>query len=137
MKCNTRDFGEVSYNQQDVINFTQPPFGFEEYKDYIILLDDQVKDSICWLQSIDNEALCFIIIDTFSAYNGKMPADVFSILGEGRKSVFGICVITDDIKKSTVNLKSPIIINDDTHKAVQLILSGDYKIKQPLFESEV
>lgn len=137
MKCQTRDFGEVSYNEEDVINFLQPPFGFESYKNYIILIDSEVQDSICWLQSIDDSNLCFILINTISIYNPIITPEVTKKIGPGKTTIFGVCVITEDFKKSTVNLKSPIIINDETRKAMQIILSENYKVKHPLFETEI
>lgn len=137
MKCDTRDFGEVSYSEQDVIKFSQALYGFEEYKNYIVLLDDQVQNSICWLQSIDDKDLCFIVVDTFSAYDEKIIDDVSKSLGQGKRTVFGICVIANEVQNSTVNLKSPIIINEDNRTAMQTMLTDNYKLKQPLFESEV
>ncbi len=137
MKCNTRDFGEVSYKEEEIINFVNPIFGFEQYRNYIILLDDQIKDSICWLQSVENPEVCFIILDTTSTYKDESFKSFFREIGEeGNYSVFCICVIAEDIKKSTMNMRSPIIINELNKKAVQIILDGNYKLKQPLFESE-
>lgn len=137
MKCNTRDFGEVSYTEKEIINFVHPIFGFDQYKKYIILLDDQIKDSICWLQSIDNPEVCFIILEISSMYKNESFKSFLKEIGEEEShSVFGICVISEDIQKSTVNMRSPILINEKTQKAIQIILDGNYKLKQPLFESE-
>lgn len=133
MTCETRDFGQVEYNQNDIISFVQPPFGFDEYKDYIMLIDDEVSNSICWLQSIEDPQLCFILINTSCMYSPEIPSEVNDKISAGPKSIFGICVIKDDFKQSTVNLKSPIIINDENHKAMQVILAGDYKMKHLIF----
>lgn len=137
MKCNTRDFGEVEYQEVDIIKFIQPPFGFEEFTDYIMILNEEQPDFISWLQSITNPHLCFILVNTFDIYKPEIPQEVKETLGEGTMSTFGICVIAEDIRKSTVNLKSPIFINEDKQKAMQAILSENYEIKHLLFEEGV
>ena len=47
-----------------------------------------------------------------------------------------LMVIGETFRKSTVNLKSPIIINHKTNMAVQVILEQDYAIRQPIFNEE-
>jgi flagellar assembly factor FliW len=42
-------------------------------------------------------------------------------------------VIGETFRNSTVNLKSPIIINHKTNLAVQVILDQDYPIRQSIF----
>ncbi|MFI3114704.1 MAG: flagellar assembly protein FliW [Clostridia bacterium] len=134
MKCNTRDFGEVEYNESDVIKFVQAPFGFEEFTDYIMILNEEQPNFISWLQSTTNPNLCFILVNTFDIYSPEIPEEVTQAIGDGTTSIFGICVITQDIKKSTINLKSPIFINEDTQTATQFILSKNYAIKHLLFD---
>ncbi len=137
MTCTTRDFGEVEYKQEYVIKFVQPPFGFEDFDEYIMILNENQTDFISWLQSITNPSLCFILVNKFDIYSPDVPQEVKDAIGEGTMSIFGICVIRDDIKKSTVNLKSPIFINEDTQTAMQAILPQNYEIKHLLFEEGV
>ena len=47
-----------------------------------------------------------------------------------------IAVIGDTFRESTVNLKSPIIINHKTNLGMQVILDQDYPIRQPIFDSK-
>ena len=44
-----------------------------------------------------------------------------------------LMVIGETFRDSTVNLKSPVIINHETNLGVQVILDQDYPIRQPIF----
>ena len=136
MKCNTRDFGEIEFSKEDIIEFIQPPFGFEEFKNYVLLFDDEDRTNLAWLQSIDNADLCFVLINTLAlpSYNPKFPAD--NKIGDGDFISFAICVITDDVKNATANLKSPIIINENSRLGTQIILNEDYPIRYYLVDKE-
>jgi len=45
-----------------------------------------------------------------------------------------VMVVAEDFKESTVNLKSPIIVNLDERRAAQFIAEEDYTIRYKLFE---
>ncbi len=132
MICKTRDFGEFEYREEDVIHFSQPPFGFEEYTKYLLLHDDEGVSPFVWLQSVEDENLCFILLETnmiSDFYNPIIPEPY----GEGQ-SVFVICSISDDITKSTINLKSPVVIDETNKKGFQIILQDEYPIRHYLMQ---
>ena len=41
MKIDTRYFGEVEIGEEKILHFEQGLFGFEEYKDFTILYDNE------------------------------------------------------------------------------------------------
>ena len=135
MKINTRDFGEVEITQNDIISFDNKIFGFEEYTDFVMLYDDEFDGEYVWLQSTENSELCFIMANPklISDYNPEYKAEAVNALGEGNLEHWVMMVVKDDIKESTVNLKSPVIINTDNHKAMQLILEANLPIRHKLF----
>lgn len=61
MLINTRDFGKLDIDENEILTFKMPMLGYDEYEDYIVLFDEQVGDSFAWLQSIKNSALCFML----------------------------------------------------------------------------
>ena len=61
MKINTRDYGEIDINEDDILTFVEPIFGFEEYKKFIFLIEEDFEGQIAWLQSVDEPELCFIV----------------------------------------------------------------------------
>lgn len=135
MKLKTRDFGEIEITENEIFHFTQPIFGFESYPDYAILQDEEIGDKIVWLQSIDEPGLCFILMDPSGLsdiFNPVLPEDSLKLLGEGDWLCWGIAVVSDDVKQTSINLKSPIFINTTTHLAAQIILEQDYPVRYML-----
>lgn len=135
MKIKTRDFGEVELSEDDVYHFTQPLFGFEDYTDFAVLHDREIGDDIVWLQSVQNPGLCFIMMDPSKLlpdYRPVLPVCSYELLGEGDCFYWAVAVIPQNIKESTVNLKSPVFLNPNGHRAAQIMLEGDYPVRYPL-----
>lgn len=137
MKYNTRDFGELDICENDILSFAQPLFGFENYKQFAIISNKDIGDSFAWLQSLEEPSICFILFDPspFSDYfSPKLPQNISDIIGEGEYICWVLCTIPNDFSKTTVNLKSPIIINTNTNKAAQTMLEQDYPVRFPLMQ---
>lgn len=141
MKINTRDFGEMEITENSVITFVQPLYGFEDYKNFIIIQNDEVE-GIAWLQSVETPDLCFIMaspeiaVETES-YSKYIPESDFKKISADSVSDFEcwlVMVVKDDLRKSTVNLKSPVIINPEAAEAMQIILDEDFPVRYCAFE---
>ncbi len=140
MKCKTRDFGMIDVQEEAIIEFIQPLFGFEEYRNYFLLFDDSLDFNIAWMQSIEEPSLCFILMRDicFSPnYTPTIEQDVLTSLGKENLEVWTICVIPENPSEATVNLKSPILINPTTQRAMQIILEDEYPVRYPLAEKVV
>ncbi len=138
MKINTRDFGEVEISENDIITFDEKIYGFEDYSDFIMLYDDEFNGEYVWLQSVQESELCFIMANPtlIDDYNPEFEKEAEKFLGKGELEYWLMMVVRDNIKDSTVNLKSPVIINLDTRKAMQLILEDSYPVRHYLFKKE-
>jgi flagellar assembly factor FliW len=142
MKIKTRDFGEISINPEAIIRFKFPIYGFEEYTDYTLISDPNIGGSILWLQSVQETGLCFIIVDPKLAlpdYDPKLSEETEKLLASGGiadPSFWAIAVIPQEFRNSTVNLKSPILIDMSSKSAAQIILDDDYPIRCPLLPAE-
>lgn len=137
MIISTRDFGIIEIPEENIYHFSQPVFGFEEYKDYVILHDEEIGDDIVWLQSVQNPGLCFIMMDPSglaTEFSPELSKGSEELLGEGVYFCWVIAVIPQNTKDSTVNLKSPIFLNPSNHRAAQIILEGDYPVRFPLMD---
>ena len=137
MNYKTRDFGEVEIEELKVIEMVQPIFGFDEYKKYTLLHDEEMGTDITWLQSLEEQSLRFILLDPASFapdYAPAIPDAVAKMLGDGALDCRVIAAIPRDFKKTTVNMKSPIVINVDTRKGAQIILEQDYPVRCPLMK---
>lgn len=135
MEIVTRDFGTVEVAKEDIVTFVQPIFGFENLEKYVFLFDQVECPEFTWLQSIEDKDVCFVLADPRilnEEYKPKLPADLKKALGKGSHLAWVITVVHEDFIKSTVNLRSPIIVNTETRLAAQIILESNYPIRQPI-----
>lgn len=139
MKYQTRDFGEVEIEQERVIRFVQPILGYEELVEYTLLYDKETGPGLVWLQSLEEKDVCFILLDPTALplkYAPFVSEEQAKELGEGDLLYLPIVCIPENLKRSTVNLRSPIVVNAGTRKAMQVVLPKEFPTRVPLFEEE-
>ena len=139
MRIQTRDFGGIEVAEEDVVTFEGAIFGFEEYKKFVFLFQEDVSEHFVWLQSVEEPDLCFILVEpelVAPGYRPGLPRDVQALLGPGEYMFWLIAVIREEFQDSTVNLKSPIVINPATRRAAQIILEEDYSLQHPLLANK-
>ncbi|MEG2770061.1 MAG: flagellar assembly protein FliW [Oscillospiraceae bacterium] len=140
MKLNTRDFGEVEIDKNDIITFVSPIYGFEEYKDFVFLFDDELSEFFVWLQSCENPELCFILADPTKVdpdYTLSLDEATLNLLGKGDCEAWLVTVISDNFVDSTANMRSPIIVNPSQKKALQAVLEDNYPIRFPFVKNRM
>ena len=127
MKITTHQFGTIEYAPENVISFTSGIFGFEHLKHYLLI---KIKEEIFyWLTSIDEPEIVFPLIGV-RVIDDKYPE-------EEKHEAFGIVTLKPDLLKVTVNLKSPVYINESTKTGFQKMLDSDkYLIEYNLFKNE-
>ncbi|MCP2239203.1 flagellar assembly protein FliW [Thermoanaerobacterium thermosaccharolyticum] len=140
MNIKTKNFGLVSYNEEDVIYFDDGIPGFEGLKSFILLSVDEYTP-FKWLQSLDDTNIAFVIIDPkvvvkdYKVEINEETVKLLDIKDLNHILVFAIVVIPDEIEKMTANLKAPIIINAENNKGMQILLDNDdYMIKHPILK---
>ncbi|MDO5601300.1 MAG: flagellar assembly protein FliW [Oscillospiraceae bacterium] len=139
MKLKTRDFGEIELAEEELFTFTQPLFGFEDYKTFALLFDDELGDELVFLQSAQEPGLRFILSDPAAvkpSYHPPLPENAEALLGKGEYCWWLVTVVAPDFKESTVNLRSPILFNPVTRKAAQILLEDDLPVRSKMFEEE-
>lgn len=143
MTIETRDLGRVEVAEEEILQFVSPIFGFEGLERFALLSDDEAGGGLLWLQSIDKPDICFILLDPVELemeYHPVLQQDTMEMLQLQDPKEAGlllIAVVPGDFKQTTVNLKSPVVINRPKRVAAQVILEADYPIRTRLFESEV
>lgn len=139
MQIKTRDFDFIEINEKEIFHFEEPILGFEAFRDFILISDPDIGESFVWLQSIENENICFITIDFKNAgivFDYQLDETIQAKLGEGEHQALGCLVIDQNFAESTVNMKCPILLNSKTHIGAQVLLNEDYPIKMKLFQGE-
>ena len=143
MRINTRYFGTVDLDDDKVIVFDEGLFGFEEYKKFALIFNNEAKErpAISWLQSVDEQALALpVMIPTVVKpdYNPVVEDDALETLGDWNEDNISVLVtvtVPEDLKIMTTNLKAPIIINTDTMKGVQTVVENqDYEIRFKIYD---
>lgn len=140
MKLTTRHFGEIEYNADMAIDFCEGLPGFSEMKKYVLVTEEE-NDPFCWLQSIDDPDLAFVMIriyDVLPDYNPIVDMEEVENLGNLENAellIYNIVVIPEDIKQMRVNLKAPVVINPASKKGKQIVLNNDeYSIRYYIYE---
>ncbi len=143
MLVKTKYFGEIELSDEKIIEFPQGIMGFEQYKRYTILYDVEDSDfSISWLQSVEEESLALPVVNPLMVkpdYNPTVEDEVLKPLGDiNEENLVLLLSLTGDkdVKKTTVNLKAPFVINADTRTGCQIITENpDYPIKYNIYET--
>lgn len=138
MTINTRDFGKIEVDEKDIITFVQPLFGFEETK-FVMLMDDEVGDSFAWLQSTEVPQICLVLANPSllsKKYEPALADDCVKIIGGEISEKWLVAVITEDMGKSTVNLKSPVLLNLKNNNAMQAVSEDKLPIRYELFSGK-
>jgi flagellar assembly factor FliW len=138
MLVNTRDFGEVEVLPESIIDFPDGVFSFEDNKAFTVLSPLGEDTYPMWLQSTSNGNLCFIVYNPFDIIvNYELDEEQLQKelnVGEDTNVlILSIAVIPEDHKKTTINLKSPVVINLDTKTGKQVVLDADYPVRFPIF----
>ena len=139
MQLHTRDFGEIEIDEKKLITFVSPIYGFDSYQKFALLYQKSISEHFIWLQSVEEPELCFILADpglVMERYAPKLSEEAVQMLGDGRYFYWLMTSIRDPFDQSTVNLKSPIVVNPQRNLAAQLILEEDFPLRHPLFRKE-
>lgn len=127
MKIKTTRFAELEVDKKDIIEFTEGLLGFENLKKFFIV-DPGDQTLILWLQSIDDAAVAFPIIEPKIFQPNYMvkllPVELNSLALENLQnaSVYTVLTIPQNVTEMSANLKAPIIINNKTKMARQIVL---------------
>ncbi|MCR5829784.1 MAG: flagellar assembly protein FliW [Lachnospiraceae bacterium] len=143
MRINTRYFGTVDLADDKVIEFDGGLFGFEEYKRFALIFNNEAKErpAISWLQCVDEQALALpVMIPTIVKpdYNPVVEDEALETLGDWNEENISVLVtvtVPEDLTNMTTNLKAPIIINTDSMKGVQTVVENqDYEIRFKIYD---
>lgn len=141
MIIKTRDFGEEEISEEVIIDFPNGVYAFEENKRFVLLSPCGEDKYPMWLQSVDNPNLCFIVFDPrefVPDYSVELDKEAKELLKADGAELDLLCmaVVPDEYINTTLNLKSPIVINSEAKKGVQVIAAENYPLKFPAFKKE-
>jgi flagellar assembly factor FliW len=130
VKITSTRFGELEVDKKDIITFKEGLLGFDHLQKYFIV-DPGDQTLILWLQSIDDSGVAFPIIEP-KIFNPNfsvklLPIELASLELENlsHASVYSILTIPKNVTDMSANLKAPIVINNKTKIARQIVLQDN------------
>lgn len=136
----TTRFGEIQVKDEDVVTLPAGLIGFPELKKYVLL--DHDKDSpFKWLQSLDDGAIAFVLINPLLFKPDYMvevtEAEVSDLELDNEEDAIISVIITmpSNPQNMTANLKAPLVFNLKNRKGKQIILnSAEYTTRHNIME---
>ncbi len=131
MKITTTRFGEIDFAKEEIIDFPEGLLGFDDFHGFVILNPND-GGPFRWLQSTEDGALAFVIIEPLSfmfEYDLEVSDSDAAFLGLTNPQdavVYSIVTIPENFQDMTANLQGPLIINSKSRKGRQII-SGNSK----------
>lgn len=135
MLVNSAVFGPMDVDEEHIFTMPQGLYGFEEIENYALITKQEDDVTLMWYQAISQTIPCFVVFDPFEIIDGyepeMEPEDLKAFGGKTDGLVFlVIAAVPQDVSKTTVNLKSPIVIDPQKNIARQVILANkDYPIR--------
>lgn len=122
-----------------VLQLTEALLGFPGHRDYALVPVD-ASGLLHWLQAIDPEGPRFVVVPAARFFPDYAPtfADAvrteLDLLGATEPRVYCLVTVPDgDIGAATANLRAPLVVNDASGRARQVVLAdGGHPIRQPL-----
>lgn len=139
MKLQTKYFGEIEYDADDILTFPSGLYGFDEEREFLLIPFEGGEGSLLCLQSRKTPTLAFILMDPFALQPDYAPVlqraelSALGVKDSGDLCYYVMCVVKQPVGDSTVNLKCPVAINPTTRVSVQVILdSPEYGMRHLL-----
>lgn len=129
MKVQSTRLGEMEVVDKDIIQIPEGILGFSGCEKYTWINHDDQESPIELLQSIDDADLTFMLVDPFLF----KPDYVFELQEEWKDKLnvyqseqltVRAIVTVRSIDRISINLKAPIIINNRSRIAAQIVLDG-------------
>ena len=117
MKLQTKYFGQIDYEAEDVVTFPVGLFGFEEEHKFLVLPFEGGAGSLLCFQSVQTPALAFVAMDPFSLlpdYAPVLQPQELKELGVKDSQELGFYVLCV-VKKPVSPQAEEIVKEEDAH----------------------
>ncbi|MCX7817057.1 MAG: flagellar assembly protein FliW [Syntrophales bacterium] len=141
MNVLTTRFGSIEIEEDKIIFFKGPILGFEKWRRFILLKSHEKDAPFMWLQSIDNAALAFVVVNpqiikrTYDPFLKETDLEFLQIEKIEDVALFSIVTVRLNPLRITANLKAPLVINVSKRFGAQLIIEEeDYPVQYDLID---
>jgi flagellar assembly factor FliW len=140
MKIESKPYGEIEIDSSKVVTLKGGLFGFEG-KDKFVIVGKEEERPFEWLQSVGQPDLAFVIVQPQyirADYTlSLLPEDYRDIEADSSEDIitYAIVVVPENPDNMTVNLKGPIVINQDNLLGKQVINQvEEYKVRHRVLD---
>lgn len=140
MKIHTNRFGSIEVEEKDFIYFKRPILGFEHLTRFVLLVQKD-HNPFLWLQSVDNPAVAFVVVnprvikDDYNPRVFENDLDFLGIKNDEDIALLSIVTIRTRPLRITANLRAPLLINAENRMASQVLLEDDdYPLQYNIME---
>ncbi|UOY03905.1 flagellar assembly protein FliW [Blastococcus sp. PRF04-17] len=121
------------------IALSEPLPGFPGHREYVLVPAEE-GGTLFWLQSLAPDGPRFLAVRAgafFPDYAPVLPiavCDELDLADVAEAQLFCLVTVLDgDVATATANLRAPLVVHPDTHRARQVVLvDGTHPIRQPL-----
>lgn len=130
LKVKTTRFGEIEVKAEDLLQLPAGLIGFPELKRYVLLDHDSKGSPFKWLQSLDDGAIAFVLINPllfkpdFMVEVTETEVSELELRNEEDAVISVIVTIPTNPQNMTANLKAPLVFNLQNRLGKQLVLSN-------------
>lgn len=116
-------------NPENIFTFPEGILGFEEIKEYCILLNEKVKPFM-FMQALNGSDICFVCVESFLVcpeFNLTIPqktVKTLELVSPQEALILSLVTVRKKVEDITANLMSPIVVNMRTSKAQQVIVEN-------------
>lgn len=141
MLLKTKYFGELDCPDSEKLHFPKGFFGFEDEKEFYLLPFEGSGGNLLCFQSAATPGLAFVAMNPFPLKPDYAPVlsggelEELGVKQSEELSFYALCVVRDPVGDSKLNLRCPVAVNEDTARAMQVILETDaYQMDHTLSE---
>jgi flagellar assembly factor FliW len=137
MLLETTRFGSIEVADDTVISIADGIPGFPELQQFV-LVDADDEQPFYWIQDVNDGDLAFLAVvpwDYFPDYTFTLhDDDEFALKVEDSTDLLILSLVTVDRDAGavTANLLGPVVINQTSRLARQIVMHGDYSTRAPL-----
>lgn len=127
METITKNFGTISFTEEEIIHFPLGLPGLPNLKRFIVIAYEEMQP-LKFLQSIDDPMFSFVLVNPLildPQYSCELQPEDYQDIGlreDEAALLYIIITVPNDPARISGNFKAPIVINVRTMKAKQIIL---------------
>lgn len=141
MKFDTTRFGQIDVKPEDILIFPDGPLGFPDCTRFTFI-DEERAAPFRMLQSLDNPALAFVVVDPLMArpdFQFDVTLDDLKLIKAENTDnllVYAIVTMNRNIHEVTINLQGPLVINPSQKLGHQFVLiDTEYTTREKLLQN--